>query len=177
MRAYLTPARKYFSRVMPDSASFKLYMSRKKHFVFLIVAASITAVSVGFVTVKALGAVNAVDEAPAVTTTKSSTDTAATVEPTPAVSAEAPADTSTQVVTGPSSSSSTTQTTVTVNNQPVAVPQNGTVQKTITNGDGTATNVSISTNSSGSTSTNSYSSTNISSNTHSSTRSSTMNTR
>ncbi len=155
MRDYLAPAKKMVARVVPQPMAVRAFVAQRKAPLFFIVASVVVVTMLSFVTARAL----------VTTQTERSVDTDgqhATLSTTTTTQDQPPAaevDTTDQTS---QPSETKINTTVTVNNQAVEVPQNGTTQKTIVSGDGTTTNVTVSSNaeSDGSTSTNTYTSTN-----------------
>lgn len=159
MRDYLSPARNYLGRaIVQVSALSKIAF--KPRFVAMTVSTAAVAFFAASVvalrTMTASGTPNdnavttetkIVPGESSVTSTTSSTDT----EPEqsePAASGSASVQSS--ITQSSSSNSNDTQTSIVVNNQPIEVPKNGSTQTTITNTDGTTTNVSVNSSSNGS---------------------------
>lgn len=165
MRDYLSPAKRAMALVVPHPAAVRAFIMKRRSFVFLMAASFVVITTLGFVSVRALVATDSNVERVTESKGQNTTLTNVTTDGQPVVSQEATVtgDNSMTTASTPNSESKT-NTTVTVNDQKIDVPQNGTVHKTVTNGDGT-TNVTVTTNTSsdGSTSSNSYTSTNTSS--------------
>lgn len=165
MRANFSPAKKLIGRVVPHPAAVRAFMYQRRAHVFIMVATFLILTTLGFISVRALVATdrpaqdhNAVtknevkEEGTHVTTTYES--------PAP----EAPK------TDGSARNDSGAKTSVTVNNQQIPVPNNGSVSKTITNENGTTqVNISSNTSSTGGAHSSSSSSThlNVSTNTSS----------
>ncbi len=165
MRDYLSPAKRAMARVVPHPAVVRAFIMKRRAFVFIMVASFVVITTLGFVSVRALVATDSKTERVTEAKGQSSSLSNSTIDNQPVVSQDATVtgDNSMTNATTPNSENKT-NTTVTVNDQKIDVPQNGTVHRTVTNGDGT-TNVTVTTNTSsdGSTSTNSYTSTNTNS--------------
>lgn len=148
MRDYLSPAKKVIERVLPSPGAARSFLA--KHHIFLSIATTSVVVSMtlGFIVLRMTGA--AVDSARQSVTTETKTSVL-TTSTTPDVTASQPATIVNQQTTSQSSPSSDTtaetHTSVTVNNQPVDVPVNGTTHKTVTNSDGSMTDVTVTNNS------------------------------
>ncbi len=169
MRDYLSPARRVLARVMPHPAAVRAFLMKRRALAFAATASLVVVTTLGFVSVRALVASDQkqqVTEAKGQTSTL--TNTAITNDAPQSDSATVSGDNSTANASTPDANV-TTSTTVTVNDQKIDVPQNGTVQHISNDANGT-TNVTVTTNTSsesGSTA-QSYSSTNSQSTTMSS---------
>jgi hypothetical protein len=143
MRDYLSPARKAAERIIPHPAVVRALLERRRAFVFVIVSAILVVLALGFVTVRGLMGPSTETKHTVTDDGKTSTTTVTqSNDSQPVVNQQ----TQTSVSASSPSSGSDTKTSVTVNGQPVDVPENGSVNKTITNDNGT-TNINVSTNS------------------------------
>jgi hypothetical protein len=169
MRDYLSPAKRYVSRVIPHPGTVGTFVAKRRALSFAIVASFVVITTIGFVTVQGIMRNSTTYQDSVTKNADSSLEATVTNSnlSTPASPAAEPAGQGSEAAS--SSTSSSKSTSVTVNNQPVAVPENGTVHKVIQSSDGT-TKVDISVNSNSSTSTNTNSSTNLNVNTNTSSR-------
>lgn len=142
MQKYLSPAKRYMNRVIPHTAEIKAFVQRRRLMVFGIAAALLLVTMLGFVAVR--GRMNSTNN-DLYTHEKHADGSSATTTIT-----GGPSDLANGANIPSSSNSSGTKTTVTVNDQPITVPENGSVSKTYTNGDGGTTHVNVSHNSSNS---------------------------
>jgi hypothetical protein len=171
MRDYLSPAKRYVSRVIPHPGTIGTYVSKRKALSFAIVASFVVITTIGFVSVKGLTQNPKTYQDSVSKNANSSVETTVTNTnlSEPASPVAEPADQSSSTSSG--SDTSSKSTSVTVNNQPIEVPENGSVHKVIQSGDGkTEVNISVNSNSNGSTSTNTSTSTNLNVNTNTSSR-------
>lgn len=162
MRDYLSPAKKMVERVIPHPALVRAFVMKKRALVFAMAAASIFVLTLGVITVRAINT-------PKTDNTiksegKTSTLSTTSSDDTKSNEGEQPVMNQQQSSTSSSSnqgSSSESKTTVTINNETVPVPQNGSVERTITNDNGTTqVNVSTNTDSNGNSHTSSFMTTN-----------------
>lgn len=145
MRDYLSPAKRVVERVMPHPASIRAFVYKKRAIVFIMTATFVVITTLGFVTVRAMTTTDNKSEQNVVkeegkTSTLSTTTTNSSTPP----ESTQPSKESTTMTTPSNSSESKTE--VTINNEHVAVPENGSVQRTVTNDNGT-THINVSTNS------------------------------
>lgn len=145
MRDYLSPAKRVVERVLPQPANIKAFVYKKRAFVFLMAATFVVITTLGFVTVRAMTVSdnkeqNVVKEE-GKTSTLSTTTTNESTQPESTMSTTMESNT----MTTPSNSSES-KTEVKINNQPIDVPENGSVHRTITTENGT-TQINVSTNS------------------------------
>lgn len=169
MRDYLSPARRVLARAIPHPAAIKAFIIKRRAFVFIMAATFVVITTLGYVSARAITASNSKDENVVEAKGQTSTFSNVTESQQPASTGEATVEgDNSQATASTPSSNSESKTTVTVNNEQIEVPQNGTVQRTVTNGDG-STSVSVTTNTSSnnSSTTNSHTSTNTNSTTSS----------
>lgn len=146
MRDYLSPAKKVVERVLPEPASVRNFVYKKRAVAFIMAASFVVITTLGFVTVRAIadGAddqQNVVkEEGKTSTLSTTSTNSSSTTQPEPTQSMK-----ESTTMTTPSNSNEQ-KTEVKINNEKIAVPENGSVHRTITNENGT-TQVNVSTNS------------------------------
>lgn len=159
MRNYLTPAKKYMDRVLPNHEGIRAFMVKNRVYVLVVAAAFMTVTTLGFVTVRGMnGSTQQAVKTPSkeiraegnnvMMTTTNNTKNEETVH-----------------AGGPSTNA---KTSVTVNGQPVVVPQDGTYSRTVTNDNGTTRiDVSSNTTTSGNATSSSVSSTHLNMSTNS----------
>lgn len=161
MRDYLSPAKRYVTRVVPHPAVVKAFVARRRALIFAITASFVVITTLGFVTVRGLMG-PASDNQNVVTKqgqTSHTTSVTTNTDNQPVVTTQ---ESKTEATTTTEPSSSDAKTSVTVNNQPIDLPANGTVHKTITNENGTTqVDVSVNSDSSGNSVSSSVSSTNL----------------
>ncbi len=163
MRDYLSPMRKALEKVVPHPAAVRSFVIKRRAFVFIMCASFVAIITLGYLSVHAAlspkSHENVVEQKGTNSHISTSITNSTQAPETPSVAP--PSGSSNEQ--SRSSSDSKANTSVTINNQKIDVPANGTVQKTINNPDGT-TNVTVTTNSGadGSSTTNSYVSTNTS---------------
>jgi len=168
MRDYLSPAKKYVSRVVSHPGTLGTFVIKRKHLSFAIAASFVVVTMLGFVAVKGIMQDSTVNQDAVNKSTDSLVNTTITTDNLPEPST--PITQSTDQMNDSSSSSQTSSTpTVTVNNQSIPVPTNGTVNKTVQSSNGSA-DVNVSITSSSNTSSNSSTSTNLQVNTNTSSR-------
>lgn len=149
MRDYLSPAKRMVERVIPHPAAVRAFVIKKRAIVFAMAAAFIFVLTLGVITVRAMTDQKTItdntvkSEGKTSTLSTSSNNNATSSEGEQAAVNQQQSSASSQSTQGPSSES---KTTVTINNETVPVPQNGSVERTITNDNGT-TQVNVSTNS------------------------------
>ena len=149
MRDYLSPAKKAAERVMPHPAAIRSFMIKRRSFVFLMAVTFVVITTLGFVTVRAVtGAAETEqktvkEEGKSSTLSTNTTSNSSSGQPSTSQSITTETKSTTEA---PSTSSNDSHTSVTINNETVPVPANGSVQRTITNDNGT-TQVNVSTNS------------------------------
>jgi hypothetical protein len=157
MQKYLSPAKRYMSRVVPHPADFRQFVHRHRLLVYGTAVTFLLVMMLGFAVIKGNMNTNSDAFTHEVHANGNSVTTTVTNGPIP--------------ISGNTNTSSPDgKTSVTVNNQSIQVPRNGSVSKTITNDDGSTTHVNVSHNSSNSgdsTSSSVSSSTNISTHTYS----------
>lgn len=147
MRDYLSPAKKMVARVIPHPAAARAFIMKRRALVFAMAAASIFVLTLGVITVRAITTPKAAVEANNTVVSEGKTSTLSTTKVESSNETEQPTmNQQHSQQSNDTSSSSTTDTTVTINNEQITVPENGSVQRTITNGDGT-TQIDVSTNS------------------------------
>lgn len=138
MQKYLSPAKRYMSKVFPNTAEIKAFMQKRRIYVFGFVIMILLAVALSMAVVR--GNMNKNNDAMKhqINVKGSSVTTTITNGGIPSIA------------NGISNNSVDSKMNVMVNNQQINVPQNGSVSKTITNEDGSKTQVSVSHNSSSS---------------------------
>ncbi len=168
MRDYLSPAKRYMSRVMTHPSALSAFVAQKRALVFALTASFVVIMTLGFVTVR--GLMLPTSENKNIVTKEGETSQLTSITTNSNSNSDQPAmkPQESQSTNVTAQSSSDGKTSVTVNNQPIDVPENGSVSKTITNENGT-TQVNISTNSdsSGNSVSSSVSSTNLNTSTNS----------
>lgn len=146
MRDYLSPAKKMLERVMPHPAAIHAFFIKRRALSFIIVASSIAVLTLSVVTVRAMTsqktAVENTVKAEGKTSTLSVSQSSANENP----KAKEQPMTSQQTVPPEPESSNDSKTTVTINNEQIPLSADGSVERTITNDNGT-TQISVSTNS------------------------------
>lgn len=150
MRDYLSPAKDYLGRAKAQVASLSKVAFKPRVIAMFASTATIALFAAGIVTLKTMAQQSSQNDT--VIETKVSpgqTSVTQTVTQPDTTTTETLDDSSAPEASGNSHSSSESKTSVTVNNQSIDVPKNGSVQRTITNDNGTTqVNVSTSSNSS-----------------------------
>lgn len=177
MRDYLSPAKRVMARAIPRPATVRVFVARHRAFVFMIVASFVVITTLGYISARALtgdseSSSNALAEPELRAAEVPSFDGASKSEGTVTDDANVEGDRSTESANTPPDSEST-NTTVTVNDQKIEVPKNGTTHKTIVSDDGTTT-VRITSNSSSDNDSSTSTSLNVNTSTSSVSKGSTM---
>ncbi len=136
MQKYLLPAIRYANRAMPNAATMRTFMIKRRTLAISMALSFLILTTMGLVTVRGLTSLRAQD---VVMNEKHAEGKSMTTISTNATNEEPLV--SDQVL----SSSSDMKTNVIVNNQVVDVPANGSVSKTVTNDNGT-THIDVSSN-------------------------------
>ncbi|MDB5176643.1 MAG: hypothetical protein JWN75_311 [Candidatus Saccharibacteria bacterium] len=168
MRDYLSPAKRYVSRVIPHPGALGTFVAKRKALTFAITASFVVITTIGFIAMRGTMQDSTIYQDSVNKSSDSSVD--ATVTSSTLSTPSTPASDSSHQSNNSSSSStssSTNKPSVTVNNQPIDVPANGTVHKTVRSDNGT-TKVDISVNSNSSTSSTTSTSSNLNVNTNTS---------
>jgi hypothetical protein len=156
VRDYLSSAMRFANKVVPRSAALRTFVSRHRTFVFGLFAAYILTVTMCIVAVRGMMYAGAMTNSGATQNSQvpgSSITTTMTNDGTDQVNDNG---------AGGNVNANQSHTKVTVNGQPVAVPQNGTTSQTVTNENGTAhVTISHNTESSGNTTSQNISSTHL----------------
>ena len=164
MRDYLSPAKRMVERVIPHPAAARAFIIKRRALVFAMAAASIFVLTLGVITVRAINGPKTVVENTVTSEGKTSTLSTSSETSNDTSKEEEQSAMNQQSSTTSSDntgSSSESKTTVTINNEQVPVPENGSVSRTITNDNGTTqVNVSTNSDSNGSSHTSSFMTTN-----------------
>lgn len=148
MRVYLSPAKRVIERALPHPDATRLFLSKHRALLFIVTASVVVIMTLGFMTMRVMGVF---DPSTRTVTADGKTSTlTTTTNTTPDTAAGQPSTIVNQQTTSQSSSSNAkpeTNTSVTVNNQPIDLPANGTTHKTVKNSDGSTTDVTVTTNS------------------------------
>lgn len=168
MRDYLSPARDYLGKAKVHVALLSKNMLKPRFVAILASMAAITIFAMSIITLKVM-AQDSSQNNETITETKIAPGTTSVTQTVTTQSDTPPADSVSETTASTTKSNDAqTTTSVTVNNQPIEVPQNGSVQKVITNDNGT-TQVNVSVNSSdSSTNVSTHSSSTYNVNTHTS---------
>ena len=173
MRDYLSPAKRVMSQTIARTLRLK-FVGTKKNMLVSAGVASLVAVSlVAFTVVRTNASQNSSHSNNAVITTKTTVQDAVVSQPQEAADVSVQEEQPMTTQSSSNDSRSTSDTKVTINNENIPVPENGTVHRTIQNENGT-TNVTVNTNT-GTTSNQSSSSTSMNVNTSTFSRSSDVN--
>lgn len=165
MRDYLSPAKKRFNGVVVRVAALKSLATKRNIMITTGLVATVAIASAATVFNRANGNTSNYEAVSSQTQPVDNNAVSSTSSEAQTLTSEPKGDNSTKLN---SNNSSTSSTSITVNDQNIPVPENGTIHKTVQSGNGTSTTVDVSHSSTSDQNTTTNKSVNLSVNTHTS---------